>query len=176
MVILSVKKIFINQKGQSLVEAVAAVALVAVVVVVLSTLAIGSVRNAYFAKQQSIASFYGQQGIELTRSVRDQDGIVDWSGTLPPSSKFSALWGQTLGAGVLFKLVQVGVNWQLEQINDESFGESFSGGFKRTVKISDDSGSCGSDPTKIKRVLVRVTWKDNKSELISCLTKIENLK
>ncbi len=181
MGILVARQFFKNQKGQSLVEAVGAVALVAVVVVVLSTLAIGSVRNAYFARQQSVASFYGQQGIELTRSIRDQNlpnSISDYSIAGCPGggcTKWSDLWGVDINSsGDLFKITNGGAT--LQSIASENLGEIFSGGFTRTVRIFDDSGSCGGDYTKIKRVLVKVTWKDNKSELVTCLTKIENLK
>ena len=96
MVTLPVRQFLRSRKGQSLIEAVAAVALTAVVVVVLSGLAIASVRNAYFAKQQNLASFYAQQGIELTRSIRDQDlAISNYNALGCPGgwcTKWSHLW------------------------------------------------------------------------------------
>ncbi len=65
--------------GQSLIEVLAALGVVVLVILALIIATTLSIRNATFAKNQSMATNYAQEGMELLRSCRDQDPESFWS-------------------------------------------------------------------------------------------------
>ncbi len=64
-----------NQKGQSLVEALIALGVATIVVSAMAVVAITAVNNADFSKYQNLATHYAQQGIEIVR----QQSQTDWN-------------------------------------------------------------------------------------------------
>lgn len=62
-----------NSKGQTLIEVVIVIAVMVIVVSALTFATIASLRNAQFAKNQSLATKWAQDGIEKVRSIRDRD-------------------------------------------------------------------------------------------------------
>lgn len=59
--------------GQSLIEVLAALGVVVLVILALITVTTISIRNATFAKNQSLATSYAQELIEEARNLRDSD-------------------------------------------------------------------------------------------------------
>jgi hypothetical protein len=57
----------INEKGQSLVEALIALGVAAIVVSAMAVAAITAVNNSDFSKYQNLATNYAQQGMEIVR-------------------------------------------------------------------------------------------------------------
>ena len=57
----------LNEKGQSLVEALIALGVAVIVVSAMAVAAITSVNNADFSKYQNLATNYAQQGLEVMR-------------------------------------------------------------------------------------------------------------
>jgi len=64
------------EQGQSLLETMVALAVSTLALTALVSAVVVSVRNAQFAKNQSLATKYAQEGIEKVRIYRDQN---DWS-------------------------------------------------------------------------------------------------
>ena len=64
-----------NQKGQSLVEALIALGVATIVVSAMAVAAITAVNNADFSKYQNLATQYAQQGVEIVR----QQSQTDWN-------------------------------------------------------------------------------------------------
>ncbi|MCL5411284.1 MAG: hypothetical protein M1150_00895 [Patescibacteria group bacterium] len=156
------KKIFLEEKGQSLIEAMAALALTAVVVVVLGNFAVRATRDADYAKNQLQASLYAQEGIEAVRAIRDQDSAI----TVLGATKWSDLWDKTINATVSAQL-------STNDLNSLSLSSSNSAekidNFQRTVSIIDK----GNDPL-VKQVTVKVTWgsdPDQKSQVTEYFSK-----
>ncbi len=62
-----------KESGQSLVEILAALGVVILVILALVVIATASIRNATFAKNQSLANKYAQEAIERARELRDRN-------------------------------------------------------------------------------------------------------
>lgn len=65
-------------RGQSLIEVLIALSVVVLVILALITVTTISVRNATFAKNQSLATEYAQETIEKIRGYRNQNSWVDF--------------------------------------------------------------------------------------------------
>lgn len=63
----------INQKGAVLIEAILALGIISVVVMSLVTALVSSLSSSNFSKNQTLATGYAQEGIEIMRDIRDQD-------------------------------------------------------------------------------------------------------
>lgn len=63
-------------KGQSLVEVIIALAFATIIIIALVTITIKSIRSATFARNNSQATKFAQEGLEWIRSQRDQ---MDWN-------------------------------------------------------------------------------------------------
>ncbi len=65
-----------NMKGQTLIEVLVALGLIGVIATVLSTVVLTSLGNARFSKDQSLATQYAQEGLEIIRLLRDKNYTV----------------------------------------------------------------------------------------------------
>lgn len=65
-----------RKEGQSLIEVLVALAITLLVIVALVRVTISSVRNADFAKKQSQATAYAQEGMENMRAYRDEGWLT----------------------------------------------------------------------------------------------------
>ena len=74
-----------NEKGQSLVDVVAAIALAVIVALALVGITTTSIRNARFAKNQSLATKYAQETMEKIRAKRDQDSWDNFKSSCSPT-------------------------------------------------------------------------------------------
>lgn len=68
-----------REKGQTLVEVVVALGVAILVITALVAATTTAVRNAQFAKNQSLATKYAQEGMEKARTLRDQNPTSFWN-------------------------------------------------------------------------------------------------
>jgi type II secretory pathway pseudopilin PulG len=141
----------INQKGQSLVEALIALGVAAIVVSAMAVAAITAVNNADFSKYQNLATQYAQQGLEILK----QQSQTDWNA-------FSSQVGGS--PGNLYCLDQDKTKLDLpplgscaQNINDQN-NKPF---FVRDVRLT-QTDPADLDCHGIVRVTVRVSWTDGK--------------
>jgi len=72
-----------KDSGQSLIEVIAALAVMVLVILALIIVTTISIRNATFAKNQTLATKFAQEGIEEVRAYRDQNSWdVFWLTTI----------------------------------------------------------------------------------------------
>ena len=60
-----------NQKGQSLIEAISALAIIAIIITAIAVAVTTSLSNAKFNQDETLATKFAQQGSELIRQIRD---------------------------------------------------------------------------------------------------------
>ena len=83
-----------EQKGQTLIEMIVVISVGVLVVGGLVFATISSLRNANYAKNQVQVTKLAQEGLERVRSIRNQDGSVNFShGSGLTTTKFSDLYG-----------------------------------------------------------------------------------
>jgi Tfp pilus assembly protein PilV len=131
-------KFVIDQKGQSLVEALVALAAAVVIVSAIAVAVITSVNNSDFSKNQNLATQYAQEGIEILRNLSQSDWAIfsTYSGTYCLNQNSATL---TTPSGATCT----------QNIN------SF---FVRQAVINQGSSSCSSNT----KVSVSVAWADGK--------------
>lgn len=158
----------LSSKGQTLVEMIVVISVGILVVGGLVFATISSLRNANFAKNQAQVTKLAQEGIERARSIRNQDGLVNFSyGSGQTTSKFSDLYG--------VKMVDTCNPCKFKLSSNQSgleFTGSYEtlGNFTRQVQIVDDANWASE-----KKVTVVVSWTDptgsHESKLTTILTK-----
>lgn len=135
-----------GEKGQTLVEMVFALGVAVLVIVALVAATTFAVRNAQFARNESLASKYGQEEMELVRAFRDKNGLANLScgGNCYIDNSLALRNGQ----------------------------ETLSGGFTRSFAIVSPATGC---PAGAKKVVVTVSWTDSKgihqAQPVSCFTQ-----
>src|SRR4030042_4162482 len=128
------------ESGQSLVEAMIALGVAVIVIVALVNLSLISLRSSTVAQNQLTAKNLANQGLEVVRSLRDQD----W-GNLPPAST-EPYYLNSEKTGLVSDIV--------EKIDKES-GDEF---FTRKIFVAD----VGDDQKK--QVTCEVTWSDSSGD------------
>ncbi|MGH7204157.1 MAG: prepilin-type N-terminal cleavage/methylation domain-containing protein [Candidatus Levyibacteriota bacterium] len=75
--------LFLTQKGQSLIEAIAAMAIIAIVVTAIAVAITTSLSNTKYNQNMTLTTKYAQQGSEIVRQIRNNDynGFKNISGT-----------------------------------------------------------------------------------------------
>lgn len=140
-----------NQKGQSLVEAVVALAVAIIVVSAMAVAAITALNNADFSKYQNLATQYAQQGIEIVR----QQSQTDWNNF---SSNQLGSWCLAQNSINLDSLptgmTVCAPNIKLQQTNTNSF-------FVRQVTIA-QTGPADLGCHGTVKATVSVSWTDGK--------------
>lgn len=131
-------KLNLNQKGQSLVEALVALAAASVIVSAIAIAVITSVNNSDFSKNQNLATQYAQEGIEVLRNLSQSDwaNFSTYSGTYCLSKDSSTL---TTPSG-------------------SNCPQNINNFFVRQVVITQNSSSCSLNT----KVSVSVSWADGK--------------
>lgn len=163
----------LNSRGSTLVEVLIAVALAVVVVVAMISLGVTSQRNANFSKNQVIATNLSKQGVEIARSIRDEQSRVESITQCSLNNTWDKLWADkviNLCGGTKFKVTASGGLWVLEK---NTTPETLYSIFKRQVEITDDVNFAS-----LKTVKVTTTWEDStgshQSELINTLSRGED--
>ncbi len=179
-----------NEKGQTLLELIAVLAVGMIVVAALTFATIASLRNARFSQNQSQATKLAQEGIEKVRALRDRDGEMVTTITLPNSdpartiNKFSELWSVYLSKNhcntpdlsdedaCFFRFDNSGLFGQTSQGSYEQILEN---NLERQILISDDSLN-DTKAGQEKKVTVIVRWSDfsgsHNSRLSTILRKL----
>lgn len=83
-----------NQKGQSLVEALVALGAAVVIVAAITMATITSVKNSDYSKVENLATNYAQQGMELIKQ-RNELSWSDLSATISASTRWCISQGST---------------------------------------------------------------------------------
>jgi prepilin-type N-terminal cleavage/methylation domain-containing protein len=143
-------------KGQSLIEVLVAMGIISIVITSVVTIVTTSLGNTQFSRDQDTATKYAQEGLELTRSIRNSSysafAIYNGRYCLPKNA-------QNLG------------------VAQPSCTTPNVDSFIREVQIQQAPG-CGAN---VSKVIVNVSWRDgkcsgssycHKSQLVSCLSRI----
>lgn len=129
----------INQKGQSLVEALVAMTAAVVIVSAIAIAVITSVNNSDFSKNQNLATQYAQEGIEILRGLSQSD----WNSF----STYSGTYCLDKGSTTLTMPTNVSCsqninNFFVRQIDITQASDSCSGNAKISVSVSWGDGKC----------------------------------
>jgi type II secretory pathway pseudopilin PulG len=137
----------INQKGQSLVEALVALGAAVLIITSIAVAVITSVNNAVFSKNQNLATQYAQQAIDTLR----HQSISNWT-------SFSALDGSYCLSQNSTNLIPAGLGCSLN-INDSNNNPFFI----RTIQIT-HVASLPATANCAGNILanVSVSWRDAK--------------
>lgn len=131
-------RLILNQKGQSLVEALVALAAAAVIVSAIAVAVITSVNNSDFSRNQNLATQYAQEGIEVLRNLSQTDWV-----------NFSTFAGT-------YCLAQDSTT--LTTPSGSGCTQNVSSYYIRQVTITPVSGNCSGNT----KILVSVSWSDGK--------------
>ncbi len=72
-----------NERGQTLIEVLVGLAAAVIVIAAITVAAVSSLNNAEYSRDQSLATQYTQEGIEVVRNMRDQNISSISSSSLP---------------------------------------------------------------------------------------------
>jgi hypothetical protein len=160
----------INQKGQSLIEAVIALGAATLIVSAMAVAVITAVNSADFGKNQSRATYYAQQGIEILT----QKSLSDWT-------SFKDVNGSYMGDKCLGddnKFIPI-FNCPLSQPTNLP-GPNAAGFFIRQTHLQGGLNTCTEGISGV----VTVSWIDGKCkshaychsvELDACFTNIDSV-
>lgn len=146
-----------NFKGQSLLESVLALAVIAIVLSGIAAVSTASLGDAGYGKNQTLATQYAQEGVEVLRKIRSVNyaSFRNYSGTYCLAKGASSL--------------PVSPNCPSPLISNVD-------SFLRTVKI--DQAGCGLN---VAKVTVKVSWTDGKcknapychtSNIVTCFSTL----
>ena len=141
-------------KGQSLIEVLVALGIISLVVTGVATVVTSSLGNTQFSSDQASSTKYAQEGLEVTRRIRNDSytAFASYNGTF-----CLAKGATTLGT------VQASCSENADH-------------FIRSIQIEHTPG-CGANVSKVRAI---VAWKDgkctantycHKSELVTCLSR-----
>lgn len=154
-----------NQRGQTLIEAVIALGAAVIVISAIAVSVLTSLNSAQFSTRQNSANHAAQEALETVRKIRDSG----WGKFKTYSGAYCMGDDKTLTP----KSADCGQN--VEDI------------FVREVEIiHNDTGECGKEGSDISRVVVNVSWADQKCtskenpfchtvELSSCFADINSV-
>lgn len=168
-----------DSRGQTLVEAIVAIAISVVIVTALVTLAINTQRVANTSRNQNQNTRYGEETMEIIRSIRDTNLIGAFNNqtlfSCAASCRFSDFYSNTTffgTSGTYFSMPNSkstggcsgGVDcWELTVVGNSTPQPLAGTIYSRTIRLS-DSGNI-TDPVdpahKVKAVEVVVSWTDS---------------
>jgi type II secretory pathway pseudopilin PulG len=150
----------INQKGQSLVEALIALGVATLVISAMVVAVVTSVNNADYSKYENQATHYAQQGIEILQQVSQSN----WSLFSTTYVGANCLGDPKLTTGQ-FNLTQLAICDSPKTVN---VGTNFVRETNVTLGVN---GACGNDSYYGE---VTVYWNDGKckEQLDTCFTNI----
>jgi prepilin-type N-terminal cleavage/methylation domain-containing protein len=148
-----------RQKGFTLLETLVAVSILIIVILGPLSLAIVSMSLSFVSQNQLVASYLGQEGVELVRNRRDNNLIIgaNWLQGLSPCSTLNGCYMDAVSSNV----TNCGSNCPPLKYNEgSSIPYSYQGGentiFVRIIKIT----PLGSDEARID---VIVSWPERKT-------------
>lgn len=154
-----------KEQGQTLVEFLLALGLVVLIVTSITIATISSVNNTNLSKTQNLATQYAQEGIEITRRLRDTNYAT--------FSTLSGLYCLAKNCSTINKTTgdPCGPSAQCN-VNVDNF-------FIRQVRITPNAANCTSATSVATSVTAVVKWTDGKCTtgnfchnvaIVSCLT------
>lgn len=192
---------FRSERGQTLIEALAAVAIAVIIITSLVTLGIATQRAASTSRNQNQNTRYGEETLELIRSIRDAKlagSVRNGTTTLPygcnssSSCSFADLYTSpyvgvapfyfTLSSALVPGGCTAGGSpvdcYQLSKVTTGATALIGSTIYTRTIKIWDSGVLIDPDPEdKVKFVEVIITWTDQGGTHTSdTTTKLTNFK
>ena len=150
-------------KGQSLIEALLALSVVGIILSGITVIVTSSLNNAGYGRNQSLATQYAQEGVEVLRKIRNSDYSV--------FAGYNANYCLGKGAVNLGSPTAACTSANVDNI------------FIRSVKIENSASPPAPAPGRcavnVSRATVTVSWNDSKcsggsfchkSQIISCLS------
>lgn len=146
-------------KGQTLIEVVIAISIIGVVLSGITAVVISSLSNADLSKNQSVATQYAQEGMEIVRQLRNKDYVN--------FKTYNTNYCLAKGASSL------GGSCDVPNVDN----------FIRVIQITQDLPECGGVNTA--KVVSTVSWTDgkcagsvncHKSQLVSCVSTVNPIK
>lgn len=183
---------FNNQSGQTLIEVVVALALGIVIIVALVGLGTRANRSVNLAKVTETASKFAQEGQEIVRQIRNQNGpVLDATLACSPNCRWSDLY--TTSVNSTYHLIPSGGSCTAPA-GQWCLGSGGSGDaltlsgvvLEREITISDTNPAADEcfipehsdlelDSNQVKSAQVLVTWEDptgpHEINLQSCVTR-----
>lgn len=144
------------ENGQSLIELVIAIGIFVVVISSLAFLVFNGYAASYLASEITQATLLAEEGLEATRSIRDNS----WVG---------------LGGGDHGLSIDTGGHWVFQGTEEDISGQ-LGQGAKRVITIEDVDPN-NSDPDR-KKVISKVFWQftESKPQEVSLVTYLTNWK
>lgn len=139
-----------SPKGQTIIEILVALAILVILLTVVTTAVVSSLSNAQISKRRNQASIFAQQGIEMTRQLRNSG----WS-------TFNSFSGTYCFASTCTLVTQGGGSCG---VKGGSCGQNVDV-FSREVTFERLSNRCNAGGSNGTRVMVKVAWVDG-----SCLS------
>lgn len=143
-------------KGQSLIEVLVALGIFTVLITSVVTIVTSSLNNTRFSQDQNTATKYAQEGLEITRSLRNSNYTT--------FATYNGNYCLAKGASTLGPVQSACAAPNADH-------------FIRSIRIEQSPG-CGANVSKI---ISTVSWTDgkcstgsycHKSELVSCLSRV----
>ncbi len=153
-------------KGQTLIEVLVALATSVVIASAIITLAVYSLNNTQFSKSQSLATQYAQEGMEIVRSIRDNNYTI-YTGLFPQAT-------------VNPYCLPVGNTNLLSITPGACTNTSVVSGFIREIDLTPGTAPVGACSNSMDKIETTVKWTDGKCDidvychqvdLVSCLDK-----
>ncbi|OGY25440.1 MAG: hypothetical protein A2864_01410 [Candidatus Woykebacteria bacterium RIFCSPHIGHO2_01_FULL_39_12] len=170
-----------GKSGQTLLEVVVTIGISSIIILSIVALGITVQRNATFARTSTQASKLAEEGVELVRSIRDQEGSVTGCGG-PGCAVWTDLYNIKFGTGQTFALNPASPPTLVLSAVPESINLTGFTGFSRIVRIRDcvdpsnpaniNTATCDfrsliadggkQDYQEWKEVTVTVSWTDSR--------------
>jgi type II secretory pathway pseudopilin PulG len=144
-----------RQSGQTLIEVLVALAASVVIIGAITVASLSSLNNAQFSRDQSAATHFAQQGLEIIRNMRDFSVASLSASLLPPATYCLAKSCKALDKN----------NPSCWQKNIEC-GQNVDT-FVREVVIDYNDSSCDPTVTNDVKATVTVFWNDSRCGLSS---------
>lgn len=130
-----------NQRGQTLIEAVIALGIASIIISALAVVVITSISNSTFSKNQNLATHYAQQGIDILRGQSSSD----WVSFQAKAGVFCLNGGTTdLGSPVTGCTTPNVDNFFVRKVTITQASASCQGSAKVAVDVSWNDGKCTS--------------------------------
>lgn len=173
-------KIRMSQKGQTLIEVLIAFATLAVVITSATLTVISALNNAEFVKNQHLATQYAQQGMEIVRSIRENNYKLFLSLSNPDNLPNP---DRIIYYCMASTCTTLSTSSGICGITTAPCGQQNIGAFVRAVAI-DKTTQNNCDTGNSTQVSVNVSWTDGScprgeychtSSVFSCLAPINNV-
>lgn len=140
-----------NNKGVILIEAILALGVIVIILTALVTALITASSSSSFSKEQSLATGYAQEGLEIARNDKEKDfeSFLTLNGDYCLDELESSIYDDTV------------------RVCSGNVAEKFT----RIVTITNNPTNCGTTDSRF--VISRVTWTDSRCEGVAECHRVE---